>query len=598
MLIPETTITELDLLEMLECSKCKTLQEMCHLQEQRANSLQGTVKYLLDLIESCGDSKCHRLLHGTYVEHDSVNNTPQNHADTLPHNSNSTCLFDSISSTADFNHIANDTSWEEIECTPEFTTNFPVTIINHAKTGHSEERDVLSLQSENTSQGDSAQPDCENTLCDDRDDLSSCSKEIIAINEAHQSNQIIQNTGDADVDTDYNLHVYPFTKFYGHPFFYFDIKALESSTNFELLNSRYVSYYGEFKYEYGGVLHPPRPISANPYLSTLCSYMKIVKPNVNFNSALITKYENGSQFIPFHADNETSIVEGSEIISISLGASREMLFKNVTTGEQESVYLNHGDLLFMTTASQQHFEHSITRNNNCHDMRLNITLRLLCAMKDKKNVPNSEFEPSVIDLNNNTQETLKSKSDVLYISSSMFKGLDEAKLSSRCQTAHVFSYSGKDTGGILDCFTHDSKFTDITPTNVSTIFIMCGTNDVQSIYFNNKQMADTMDEVEKMMHYLKQRFPQAIIYFINLFPRVNKGCNDIVSELNNRFYKISEKQDRVNFINTHNIFSFRGVKRKHLFALYGKDNVHLNRFGVVKFANHMKYISHNPDSTS
>ena len=69
----------------------------------------------------------------------------------------------------------------------------------------------------------------------------------------------------------------------------------------------------------------------------------------------------------------------------------------------------------------------------------------------------------------------------IYISSSMFRGLCEEKMSSFSQKAAVFYYPGATAGGILSRLKSDTRFARLKNTHVSKIFLLCGTNNVHQI---------------------------------------------------------------------------------------------------------------------
>ena len=79
---------------------------------------------------------------------------------------------------------------------------------------------------------------------------------------------------------------------------------------------------------------------------------------------MVTKYANGSQGIPFHSDDESSILPDSSILTISLGSTRNIAFRSKTSVTSDLTEpLNHGDALLMTRASQDFYEHAIPKTS-------------------------------------------------------------------------------------------------------------------------------------------------------------------------------------------------------------------------------------------
>ncbi|MCP4458442.1 MAG: alpha-ketoglutarate-dependent dioxygenase AlkB, partial [Cytophagales bacterium] len=156
-----------------------------------------------------------------------------------------------------------------------------------------------------------------------------------------------------------------------------DIVKLDSQTHYSHeFNSRSVAYYSELPYVYNGGMHSPCPVSENSYLEQILKHVHKEFPSLTFNSAMITRYNDGSQGIPYHSDNEECIQIGSMICSISLGETRSLQFrsKNRSIDFDSMVSLGHGDFLFMSQKSQKYFEHSIPKDFS-NNMRISITLR-------------------------------------------------------------------------------------------------------------------------------------------------------------------------------------------------------------------------------
>ena len=98
-------------------------------------------------------------------------------------------------------------------------------------------------------------------------------------------------------------------------------------------------------------------MSENAYLCKILSNSSIVLPHVNFNSALVHKYADGDQNIPHHSDNEHDLTNDYNIITISLGETCCLEFKNKSDGSLTTVNLSHahGDIFIMSKDSQRFF---------------------------------------------------------------------------------------------------------------------------------------------------------------------------------------------------------------------------------------------------
>jgi alkylated DNA repair dioxygenase AlkB len=99
------------------------------------------------------------------------------------------------------------------------------------------------------------------------------------------------------------------------------------------------------------------------------------RTNQTFNSALLNYYRTGKDSIGMHSDDEPELGVAPVVHSLSLGASRDMVFKNKKTRTEEVVQLNHGDYLLMHSGCQQEYHHGIPKDFRCHGERISITLR-------------------------------------------------------------------------------------------------------------------------------------------------------------------------------------------------------------------------------
>ena len=95
----------------------------------------------------------------------------------------------------------------------------------------------------------------------------------------------------------------------------------------------------------------------------------------NINSCLINKYDNGTQHIGPHRDTPLSFGKYPTIINLSLGATRELLFKNIKSKEKHSFLLESGSLFIMSGSSQLKYTHEITKDDLITKPRISFTLR-------------------------------------------------------------------------------------------------------------------------------------------------------------------------------------------------------------------------------
>ena len=434
--------------------------------------------------------------------------------------------------------------------------------------------------------------------------------------------------------SDGNNHIiWPYYHHDHNVFKKFDVLDLGKDTTYtHVFSNRSVAYYGSLTYSYTGGSHPPRPFHDNKYLMNILTSVKELYPDYKFNSAMITCYADGDNWMPFHSDDETCIAANSSIMTISLGETRSLQFqsKNTTTIINDTeLSLEHGDVFLMSQESQSFFQHSIPKDTSCRLQRISITLRLLSgdsASDSHVNGTSQPIPPPVKDVrktnaksscNSDQESTQKTNRDrVLYISSSMFKSLDETRLSSKSTDALVFSYPGATVSSIEEKFRGDKRISHVDPNTIKTIILMCGTNNVDSILGSPKHMRDkllsektpyscdmesmseTFQSIEHFLVYLNEWAPYAKIKVLNILPRESKVRNEVITRINSYIFSLAQRFAFVehpdSMANRSYLFAYKsGFRKSIFFSSYGSDNVHLNQKGVTRLARYLKYIAHN-----
>ena len=403
---------------------------------------------------------------------------------------------------------------------------------------------------------------------------------------------------------------------------------LQKLTLTHSFNNRKSGYYGKYPYIYNGGTHEARDLPVGSHLDTLCSYLNVLIPDFKFNSVLVNVYENGTCFIPPHSDSEECIVKDSVILTVSLGAIRTIKFSDKINGEEvQRLDLRHGELISMTQSTQNFFKHEILPDELCTEKRVSLTFRHIKPAAPLDHSANSQFKPvghvsvpetsgyvpfispiptmhvkerssSVrpqrLAASSPLENANESPANVLYISSSMFRFLDTKKLSSKQVLAEKLFYPGANAKIMLEKLKRDIKSISIPPTS---IFIMTGTNNVDSIYFGSKSLKDAFNDISELLKYLSETFPNTPIKVVNILPRFKKGRNDVINELN-KFIKnfCLKNRNQFEFLTTNHLFNFRdGSRIENYFVDPNKrfqDNCHLNKYGIARLGKFIKYWTH------
>lgn len=109
-----------------------------------------------------------------------------------------------------------------------------------------------------------------------------------------------------------------------------------------------------------------------------------IEPNhPKLNAVLGNKYNNGSNYIGFHSDSESDLDDDAFIVSVSLGAERDFVFKHIETGKKVSIKLKSGSVLLMGGDCQKNWTHGLPKRLKIKEPRINLTFRRI--IKRNKN---------------------------------------------------------------------------------------------------------------------------------------------------------------------------------------------------------------------
>jgi alkylated DNA repair dioxygenase AlkB len=143
------------------------------------------------------------------------------------------------------------------------------------------------------------------------------------------------------------------------------------------MQPRLTALYGETNqpYSYSNITMYPKPFSKD--LLDIKTNIEAVTANL-FNTVLLNLYRDGNDSNGWHADNEKGLGEDPIIASLSFGESRPFHFKHKTLkNERHKLLLEHGSLLIMRGAMQQHWLHQIAKTKKQIGERINLTFRTL-----------------------------------------------------------------------------------------------------------------------------------------------------------------------------------------------------------------------------
>jgi len=169
----------------------------------------------------------------------------------------------------------------------------------------------------------------------------------------------------------------------------------EADQYFNLCNSDYISWNRETISMYGNTYPVPRDtawlskdglsytysgikMSPDPYPEFVREIQNRIETieDFEFNSVLLNRYNDGSDKVAWHADDEKELSEIVNIASASFGDSRVFqLRKKPHAKKEKEINLEHGSLLIMKDPLQRNWEHQIPKTAKKVGPRINLTFR-------------------------------------------------------------------------------------------------------------------------------------------------------------------------------------------------------------------------------
>jgi alkylated DNA repair dioxygenase AlkB len=89
--------------------------------------------------------------------------------------------------------------------------------------------------------------------------------------------------------------------------------------------------------------------------------------HVTIHGVFLNLYQNGNDYCPYHRDQY-----GTDVYTISLGATRDLLVKPDGKGETKKITLKSGDLYYMAEKLHADHKHSIPKRAGIHLPRISV----------------------------------------------------------------------------------------------------------------------------------------------------------------------------------------------------------------------------------
>ena len=145
-----------------------------------------------------------------------------------------------------------------------------------------------------------------------------------------------------------------------------------------IVTKRKVAWYGDQPYDYTYSNSTKKALPWTPALRELKEMAENLT-NETYNSCLLNLYHTGEEGMGWHTDNEKELKRNGAIASYSFGAERKFVFKHKTTKEKVELLLDHGSLLVMKGATQNHWLHRLPPTKKVGSARINLTFRTIIS---------------------------------------------------------------------------------------------------------------------------------------------------------------------------------------------------------------------------
>ena len=315
----------------------------------------------------------------------------------------------------------------------------------------------------------------------------------------------------------------------------------------KLSGNRDVVYFGTTEYKYGRHKHPPAPYPDSPIFDNIFDKISSIDKTFtreNF-SCMATRYPNGYSSIPIHQDDESSIVPGSLIYTVSFGAERTLNFQSVLGRVQEhSLKLTHGMVYTMSHESQSFWSHRIDREPEVTGPRVSLTFRHMITTDERPTT--DRHVPPVAQPFDDTADNTKR---ILFLTDSIFSSCPATVLSTvpnhKCIKKLNFQLS--------DVFQFEPEF------SYSDIVILSsGVNDLSRYNHTATSLADT---VCARLSRCCRNNPKTKFIFNSILETKFSWLNREISLFNDMMYRFCHSLPNVTYFDSHSILCDSSIPR-------------------------------------
>ena len=340
--------------------------------------------------------------------------------------------------------------------------------------------------------------------------------------------------------------------------------TLLSSLKFDRqhLGGRQTAYYGKLPYSYGNTTHTPEPYPELDMFTAISTGLQTEVEGFSLEgySCLATLYKDGGVGIPPHSDNEAVIEDSSDIITISFGVERTVLFRNsVGPIADERLELKHGSAHAMSKESQMMWKHSIAPDRTVTEGRISLTFRKMRPAAEKSSPAADPSSSSQQD----DRPSPPSSRRVLLLTDSIIQATPEHIF--EAARDHVCIKKSNYYLSDIDGFAPEFDHTDV-------VIVSCGINDLTKRRVGARALADAA--CGKFRGYVTRYPGTKIIFNSVLMVRGDKRTNNEVELFNSLMFQFAQDTRNFYFFDSDSILYRSNMRGDEVFAR--NDSIHIS----------------------
>ena len=281
-------------------------------------------------------------------------------------------------------------------------------------------------------------------------------------------------------------------------------------------------------------------------LTELVSLIQAKFPESVINQCLVNRYLDEKSELPKHSDNEASIMFDSNIFTISLGSTCDVLFSKIDGSDTKTVSASDKSLYVMSKKSQLVWQHQIDPSLTTREKRYSITFRYVAS-------------------NNENATLILGDSNTRYLKFGSGKG----------------RFGHRMPGKRVECFTID-KIDPSLCEGYRNIFIHCGVNDIKKRSSNIEQCAsDLMTKLDDICC----KCPYSKITVSPVLPTKFGWLNEKALCFNRLIFQYVSKNPRVGTLDFNEFVNEEGKLADQFGRFKDKsDAIHLGSTGIFKLS--------------